>query len=84
MNDHIKNIIEQSDKGLTMLENIMLYIYKHRDQVDVFDIAEIIREDKTFYEVLESECRRDRLMKKEPNIITNITQIFLEGNKINK
>lgn len=76
MDKHIQNIISNRDKTLSLLENLMTYIYVHRTEIDAMDIAEIIREDKTFYEALESECREDKLLKKKPDIFMKLTDIF--------
>lgn len=83
MNKHIKNIIANRDKNLSLFENIMTYLHEHKNEMDASDIAEIIKEDKTFYETLESECLDDRLLKKKPVNFVKLTEIF-EGGDVSK
>lgn len=79
MNIHIKNIIENGDKNLSLFENIMIYIKKNEEKFDIFDIAEIIKEDKTFYNVLYNECVNKKMLKNKPDIFIKLSDVFEGG-----
>jgi len=76
MNRHIENILRTRDKSLTLLENIVIYIQKHSNEIDMFEMADIIKEDKIFYDILMGECRNHKMLKISKENTLDITQIF--------
>lgn len=76
MNKHIINIITNRDMNFSLFENIMMYLQKKKDEIDIFDIAEIIKQDKTFLNILYHECKDKKLLRERSNIEIKLTDVF--------
>lgn len=76
MDDHIRNIITNKDVNLSLFENIMIYLKKNEDKIDMFDIADIIKDDKTFFNALFHECKDKKLLKSKSDISVKLTDVF--------
>jgi len=75
MNAHITKILLNRDKKISLLEDIVNYV-DNNDDIDIYDIAEIIRNDNTFMEILKNECLENNMLKNLPNNTLKLTDIF--------
>ena len=75
MNAHITKILLNRDKKISMLEDIVNYV-DNNDDIDIYDIAEIIKNDNTFMEILKNECLENNMLKNLPNNTLKLTDIF--------
>ena len=75
MNKHIKNILKNKDPELSLLENISYYVSEN-SEIDIHDIADIIKNDKTCLTILMNECFKKKLLKHKPNKFINIIDLF--------
>ena len=75
MNAHITKILLNRDKKISMLEDIVNYV-DNNEEIDIYDIAEIIKEDNTFMEILKNECLENNMLKNLPNNTLKLTDIF--------
>ena len=57
----IKKILKNKDKHVTLLEVISEYI--EREGIEISDIAEKIKSDKTLFKILKAECEQRNLIK---------------------
>jgi uncharacterized protein YeeX (DUF496 family) len=76
VNKHIANILLNRDKTISLLEDIINYVEKNKNIMDIHDIAEIIKADNTFMEILKQECLQNNILKEIPHNTVKLTDLF--------
>lgn len=76
MNDHIEKILSNRDTKLSLLDNILIYLSQNKNKIDIFEMSEIIKNDKTFYEQLLDECKNNKMLKTKNIKSLKLNEIF--------
>lgn len=76
MNQHIINIVRNRDKNISLLENIINYIDNNKNEMDIYDMADIIKKDTTFMKILFIECKNKFMLNEVPNNTLSLTDLF--------
>lgn len=61
MNDILEKIIRKKDDNITLLEATVAVAQE--DNLDITELAEIIKKNKTFLSIIQNECQQRGLLK---------------------
>ena len=76
MNEVLEKILKTKDDHITLLEAIQSVIEKHN--LDIVEVASLIKKDKTFLSILKFECEKNGLLKNK-KVEKNLESLLLEA-----